>query len=131
VALEERPYGLLEGRALEKETSAVREFHVHVYYDPKTRESASRVREGLSRFDVQLGRWHDEPVGPHPKSMYQAAFASEEFGKVVPWLMLNRQGLDVLVHPRTGDGIGDHLERSLWLGSKLKLKVEILRDETT
>ena len=38
----------------------------------------------------------------------------EEFGKVVPWLMLNREGLSVLVHPSTGDGYGDHLVRSLW-----------------
>lgn len=113
-------------------TEEIRGFHAHIYYDPATREAAARVREGLSQFAVQLGRWHDEPVGPHPKSMYQVAFAPSEFGKVVPWLMLNREGLDVLVHPDTGiDAVGDHLERALWLGNKLLLRTERLGPRRT
>jgi aromatic ring-cleaving dioxygenase len=31
------------------------------------------------------------------------------------------------VHPSTGDGYGDHLERSLWLGAQLKLNESALR----
>ena len=60
-------------------------------------------------------------------AMYQVAFLPEQFGKVVPWLMLNREGLDILVHPSTGDDVGDHTDRSLWLGEKLELNIEILR----
>jgi aromatic ring-cleaving dioxygenase len=106
----------------------IKNFHAHIYYDPETREVAAKVRAGLaSRFLVQLGSWHDEPVGPHLKAMYQAVFSPEEFGKVVPWLMLNREGLDVLVHPSTGDSYGDHLERSLWLGERLRLNEKVLR----
>jgi DOPA 4,5-dioxygenase len=41
--------------------------------------------------------------------------------------MLNREGLSVLVHPSTGDGYGDHLERSLWLGDRLKLNEAVLK----
>ena len=44
--------------------------------------------------------------------MYQVAFAPEEFGRLVPWLMLNRGGLDVLVHPQTGDAYADHTEHA-------------------
>jgi len=33
----------------------------------------------------------------------------------------------VLVHPSTGDGCGDHLQRSLWLGERLKLNENALR----
>lgn len=107
-----------------KETDMVRGYHAHVYYDPKSREVAARVREGLAaRFEVQLGSWHDKPVGPHPKSMYQVVFAPEQFARVVPWLMLNREGLDILVHPETDDAVADHLDRCLWLGKKLKLDV--------
>jgi aromatic ring-cleaving dioxygenase len=102
-------------------------YHAHIYYDPASREAAARVRAGLANFNVQLGSWHDEPVGPHPQAMYQALFANDEFARVVPWLMLNRQGLTVLVHPSTGDSYGDHLERSLWLGAVLKLREEVLR----
>ena len=101
----------------------IKGFHAHVYYDPATKKTAARVREGLSRFDVRLGGWHDEPVGPHPKSMYQVVFSPEQFGEVVPWLMLNREGLDVLVHPETGDSRADHLDHSLWLGKRLKLNI--------
>ena len=106
----------------------IKGYHAHIYYDPKTRDAAARVRSGLgANFQVQLGSWHDEPVGPHLQAMYQAVFAPQEFGKVVPWLMLHRKGLSVLVHPSTGDGYGDHLERSLWLGEKLKLNETALR----
>jgi len=50
-------------------------------------------------------------------------FSPDQFGKVVPWLMLNREGLDVLVHPETGDNVIDHLDHALWLGKKLKLNI--------
>jgi len=100
-------------------------FHAHVYYNTSSRDAAARVREGLgSRFNVRLGSWHDKPVGPHPQSMYQVVFSPELFDKVVPWLMLNREGLDVLVHPETGDNVIDHLDHALWLGKKLKLKID-------
>lgn len=103
-------------------------YHAHIYYDPTTRDVAARVREGLgARFEVRLGRWHDKPVGPHPISMYQVAFAVAEFPRVVPWLMLHREGLDVLVHPETGDDVIDHTDYALWLGEKLDLNIDALR----
>ena len=108
---------------MKKRAPKIKGFHAHVYYDPETREAAARVREGLSGFAVRLGSWHDEPVGPHPKSMYQVLFSPAQFGEIVPWLMIHREGLDVLVHPETGDGVRDHLVHSLWLGQKLKLKI--------
>jgi aromatic ring-cleaving dioxygenase len=108
--------------------SVIKGYHAHIYYDPKkSRDTAAQVRAGLAQFNVQLGSWHDEPVGPHLDAMYQAVFANEEFGKVVPWLMLNRQGLSVLVHPSTGNGYGDHMIRSLWLGDRLRLNEAAFR----
>ncbi|MGD9616396.1 MAG: DOPA 4,5-dioxygenase family protein [Alphaproteobacteria bacterium] len=103
-------------------------YHAHIYYDPPSRPVAERLREEIAhRFAVELGRWRDEPVGPHPVSMYQIAFAPEEFGWLVPWLMLNRGGLDVLVHPQTGDAYADHTEHAVWLGAKLPLRLDVLR----
>jgi DOPA 4,5-dioxygenase len=111
-----------------RDTGEITGFHAHVYYDPHTRGEAERVREGLgSKFKVQLGRWHDKPVWPHPKSMYQVAFEAAEFAKIVPWLMLNREALDVLVHPETGDNLTDHTAHALWLGNKLELNVDMFR----
>jgi DOPA 4,5-dioxygenase len=109
---------------MREKTAKIVCFHAHVYYDTSTRAAAARVREGLAaRFAVQLGGWHDGPVGPHTKAMYQVVFSPSQFGEVVPWLMMNREGLDVLVHPHTDNSVRDHLEHSLWLGNKLKLKI--------
>jgi len=107
-------------------------FHAHIYFDPASRDVAARVREELgARFDVRLGRWHDKPIGPHSKAMYQVAFLPNLFGELVPWLMLNREGLDVLVHPETGDDVVDHTDHALWLGNKLELNIEFLRRVST
>jgi aromatic ring-cleaving dioxygenase len=116
---------------MKADTGTIKGFHAHVYYNPQTRETATRVRDGLAeRFEVELGRWHDKPIGPHPRSMYQVKFASEEFGKLVPWLMVHHEGLDVLIHPETGDDVADHTDNALWLGEKLALNVDFLRQFT-
>jgi aromatic ring-cleaving dioxygenase len=113
--------------SMKQESEEIRGYHAHVYYEPGSRDKAARVREGLAaRFNIQLGRWHDEPVGPHPKAMYQVVLSPDQFAEVVPWLMLNRDGLTVLVHPETGDHVADHRDHSLWLGEKLNLRLEML-----
>ena len=103
-------------------------YHAHVYYDPvTTRATAEALRQRIGeRFSVQLGRWHDVPVGPHTAAMYQVAFATEVFAGFVPWLMLHRSGLTVLVHPNTLAPRADHLIHALWLGPPLALKQAVL-----
>lgn len=106
----------------------IESYHAHVYYNPASRAAAELLREAIaSKFTVELGRWRDTPVGPHPEPMYQVKFACAEFSRIVPWLMLNRTGLTVLVHPNTGDAYLDHAENALWLGQKLNLNLEVLR----
>jgi len=107
----------------------IRLYHAHVYYDPASRERAALLRERLAAAfpDARLGRWHDVPVGPHPAAMYQVAFAVERFAALLPFLMLNRDGLTVLVHPETGDDYADHSRHAAWLGAVLKLRLEVLR----
>lgn len=105
----------------------ITEYHAHVYYRPETKAEAAALREGLgARFAVRLGRWHDALVGPHTASMYQVSFAPEEFARVTPWLMLNHGGLDVLIHPATGDDLADHTTHAAWLGQRLPLRLEAL-----
>ena len=110
------------------DTGIIRAFHAHVYYDPAaTRDAAAAVREeAVARFALRAGRWHDLPVGPHTQPMYQLLFAPDAFAAIVPWLMLNRRGLDVLVHPDTGLPRRDHLVHGFWLGKVLPLKAERL-----
>ena len=89
---------------------------------------AERLRQAIgNRFDAELGRWHDEAVGPHPVSMYQVAFPIGEFPRLVPWLMLNRDELDVLVHPLAGNAYDDHTVYAMWLGDKLPLRLDVLK----
>ena len=108
--------------------SRVLSYHAHVYYDPAhSRAQAEALRQQIAeRFRVQLGRWHDVPVGPHTAPMYQVAFEVAQFATLVPWLMLNRNGLDVLVHPNTLAPRDDHLVHALWLGRPRPLKEETL-----
>jgi aromatic ring-cleaving dioxygenase len=111
-----------------KDAGLIRYWHAHVYYDPeRTKPQAAELRGWIEqRFPVRMGRWHDAPVGPHPRAMYQVAFAPEVFPTIVPWLALNRQGLTVLVHPETDRPRDDHLLHAIWLGEKLSLKADIL-----
>jgi aromatic ring-cleaving dioxygenase len=112
-----------------KNTASITGYHAHIYYDEASRERAARIRQLIeSSFKVVMGRWRDMPVGPHPQAMYQVAFGIEEFSRIVPWLMLNRDGLIVLVHPETGDAYTDHAVNPLWLGEKLQLNVEMLKN---
>ena len=103
-------------------------YHAHVYYDPATRPTAERLRDAIiSQFAVRPGAFSDEPIGPHPISQFSVIFEIEEFQKIVPWLMLNREGLDVLIHPLTDDSVDDHSRYALWLGKPVPLKLETLR----
>ncbi len=103
-------------------------YHAHVYYaDSTERAIAAAIREAAqASFELVIGRWRDEPVGPHPGAMYQVAFAPEIFAELLPWLMLNRRGLTVLVHPDTGHPVPDHADFPLWLGEKLGLDIDKL-----
>jgi len=111
----------------------IRDYHAHVYYDPATsRDRAARLRERVAAAfpEATIGRWHDELVGPHLQSMYQIAFPRTMLAPFLPWLMLNRDGLTILLHPGTGDAYVDHTEHAAWLGGVLPLKLEVLRSES-
>lgn len=96
----------------------IQSYHAHIYFDNTGQRSAAEtLREEIAeRFSVLLGRWHDRQVGPHVESMYQVAFPTSEFARVVPWLMLNRRGLAMLIHPNTGRLKSDHLNHAIWMG---------------
>jgi aromatic ring-cleaving dioxygenase len=110
--------------------ATIKSYHAHIYYDPaKTKAAAAHLREGVAAAfpAATVGSWHDEAVGPHTVSMYQVAFSVDDFPRLVPWLMLNRGGLDVLVHPLAGNAYDDHTVYAMWLGDKLPLKLDVLK----
>src|SRR5262245_11204298 len=94
-----------------RDPAVITHYHAHIYYDPATtRTQAARLREQIAAAfpDATVGRWHDELVGPHLRAMYQVAFPIGMLASFLPWLMLNRQGLTILLHPETGNDYRDH-----------------------
>ena len=107
-----------------------RGYHAHIYYDSNTKPKAAQLREVvLEKFKVEPGGFSDEPRGPHPISQFNVIFETSEFQDIVPWLMLNRDGLDVLVHPLTESSYDDHSKNAMWLGTPVSLKLDILRPQ--
>jgi aromatic ring-cleaving dioxygenase len=103
-------------------------YHAHVYYDPATRGVAERLRSAIiGKFTVKPGGLSDAPRGPHPISQFNVMFQNDEFQHIVPWLMLNREGLNILVHPLTDDMVDDHTIYAMWLGTPVDLKISTLR----
>jgi aromatic ring-cleaving dioxygenase len=69
------------------------------------------------------------PGRPAHAADVSGVFRPDEFPRFVPWLMLNRNGLAVLIHPNTGRSKSDHLVHALWLGEVLALNAAPLSDE--
>ena len=111
-----------------RSASEIASFHAHVYFEMGGSDAAARrLREQVAeRFAVRLGTWHERPVGPHAKPMFQIAFANELFDRIVPWLMLNHRGLSILIHPNTVFARRDHVSDCLWIGTPVPLDQALL-----
>lgn len=109
--------------------TAIESWHAHVYFDAPSRDAALALREVIVTAlagRMEMGRFHERPVGPHPMGSYQIGFAPAQFAHVVGWLTLNRGALDVFVHPNTGEELADHRDRALWLGRSYVLNLGAL-----
>ena len=103
-------------------------YHAHVYYNADTTPLAAKLRETIiGKFTVEPGAFSDEPRGPHPISQFNVTFEVPEFQNIVPWLMLNHDGLDVLIHPLTESSYDDHSKNALWIGTPVPMRLDILR----
>lgn len=108
-------------------TEAIESWHAHVYFDGETTDRARALYERVQAAfpTAEMGRFHEKPVGPHPMWSYQVAFAPDLLATILPWLTLNRAGLDVFIHPNTGDGLADHRDHTVFLGKSYALKLSI------
>jgi len=101
-------------------------YHSHIYFNQESMEQAQTLAKRLEeKFAVDIGRFWEKPVGPHPRWSVQIAYEANKFGRVVPYLMKNRDGLTVFTHPLTGDDYTDHTDHALWMGELLELKLDI------
>lgn len=111
-----------------KDPAGIEDWHAHVYYDPAAKDRAAGLRAWVeAQFPAaRMGRWHDVPVGPHVQAMYQIAFKPDLFPTLAPFLMLNRMGLTVLLHPESGRPRDDHTKHAVWMGEVLAVKEAVL-----
>ena len=98
-------------------------YHAHIYYEPtSTRTVAEGVCAVLGEHcQVEIDGFRDTPSGPHPLANVLVIFKPDQFEHVVPYLMLHRDGLDVLVHPLTEDAVEDHTDFAMWLSTTGRL----------
>lgn len=106
-----------------------RDFDAHIYFESSTREIAQKLKlkleESFKDKQVFVGFLIDAPIGPHPKPMFECNFPIELFQDVVLFLMNEREGLDILVHPLSDDDYKDHTALAMWLGQSVELKLDI------
>jgi DOPA 4,5-dioxygenase len=106
----------------------IKDWHAHVYFDPASRDAAWALRERIERtFDIEMGRFHEKPVGPHPRFSYQVHFRNDQLAPLLSWLTLNHGRLTVFVHPNTGEALEDHRDRAVWLGQQVPLNLDALK----
>ena len=103
-------------------------YHAHVYFDEKSKEIAHPLcQQAGEKFVLQVGRFHEKLVGPHPCWSCQIIFGSKDFDRFISWLDANRQGLTVFVHALTGNDLQDHTEFAYWLGEPVSLNLEMFQ----
>jgi len=111
------------------DTALISGYHAHVYFDADSKDTARALRVQISNeFEIEMGRFHEKEVGPHPRWSYQVAFKPDIFARLVPWLALNRNGLTIFLHPDTGNDLEDHRDHAIWFGEVLPLKLELFED---
>ncbi len=110
-------------------TDKITSYHAHIYFSrgPEA-EQAMALRERIERElagRVVVGRFHDKPVGPHPRGSFQLEVSLEESTAVLKWLMENRDGLSVFFHGNSGNHYLDHTAHVAWLGESEILTLSI------
>jgi DOPA 4,5-dioxygenase len=111
------------------ETSEIKDWHAHIYFDQASRDAAWALRERIEKaFAIQMGRFHEKPVGPHPRFSYQVAFRNEQLADIASWLALNRGDLTIFMHPNTGHDLEDHRDRAIWFGRQVPLKLTVFTE---
>ena len=113
------------------DVSTIVDWHAHVYFDAGTRNAAMALREEIERRfggALKLGRFHERPVGPHPKWSFQLAVERDRLPEVIDWLALNHGALDVFIHPNTGNALRDHRDSALWIGRSHELLLGVFTD---
>lgn len=83
--------------------------------------------------ELRIYRFWEKPIGPHPYPMFEVnLFTPAQFGALIPWLVIWRGPLSVLVHPNTDEpglpsenDLRNHTARATWMGEKVPLDLSM------
>ena len=105
------------------------DYHAHVYFDASSKDTIETVQEGLrAHFGtrIRVSSLREKPVGPHPLPMFEVIFPTQEHDAARQWLVDNRLGHDILMHPVMENDLLAHQEFADWLGQTLPLDYSVL-----
>lgn len=112
-----------------RDISEVTGFHFHVYYSDNNRENAKEI---FRHFPT--AHWYDKPIGPHTQPMFAIEVPPSssrgiphlDMEDVYKFMILNRNGLSVLMHPITENELEAHTTLAIWLGTPIPLDLDKL-----
>lgn len=118
----------------------LRGYDVHVTFLPHQQDAARVLMDAFLAYVDRCGIPYErpilfaDPVGPWTTPMWQILLRREndpgalaqDLGECVGWLMANRDGLSVMIHPNSIDGdLADHEQNATWMGEPTPLKLSI------
>ena len=104
----------------------ISDFHAHIYFNPDQIEIAKALGKAAGeKFGVRQGRYHRDPVGPHPRGSCQLTVPAHQFGDIAQWLVVSRGELTIFAHANTGDDLADHTRHVIWFGKSEELNLSI------
>lgn len=104
-----------------REIDDIAGFHFHVYYSDDTKEVARKLFDCFPN-----AHWYDRPTGPHTEPMFVVETNASHMDAVYKFMILNRNGLSVLIHPLTQNEYEDHTTSVGWLGNPVLLDLNKL-----
>lgn len=108
----------------------IQTFHAHIYFSADETSLAIKVRENIIEALPQLtymGPLIPIRIGPHSKPMFEVHIPGAIKSYALTRIESLREGLTVLVHPVQLDELDAHTDAAVWLGTKLPLKLDVLK----
>ncbi|KAL4757437.1 uncharacterized protein BDW70DRAFT_143328 [Aspergillus foveolatus] len=110
-------------------------FDIHIYHFQNNPDQVAYARALWERIrrefpELRIYTFWDKPVGPHPVAMFEVnLFTPAQFGAFIPWLVIYRGPLSVLVHPNTEahEDERNHTQRAMWLGDRIPLDLRVFK----
>lgn len=106
--------------------SRIKGYHAHIYFDTEQFEAAKAFAQAArEQFGVSVGRFHQGPIGPHPRGSCQLSMKPETFAQFAIWAPEGRGELTIFGHGLSGCDKDDHTRFVVWFGPSEPLDLSI------